>query len=1437
MANAILERLLDRLYASLVYGPCLSCRPHHSRQRLDLIGLRALQHLAPDEILPRLLEGNGTVELLAKTPPWRGPWEEDAPLSDAERAARRAFQTQERLILKLRDVAEDANDYEQETGENALYLGYPLLHVPAGIAAIGGASPRILAPVALLPVGLVVKRGAKSSVTLAGKGAGVDKVIANFPLLAWLEQQTGRDTSELFVDEDGSQPWREINELVKLLAECLHVAIPPEFNAAGGLEAVPGTEALPDEPRFLNAAVLGLFPLSNQGLLRDLKAMVRGENLSGTVEPFLQAHPARDRAEPAPGRRMRNFAQERLVTLADPCQARAVRLAGNTPLLVIHGPPGTGKSQTITNLIGDHLARGERVLFICEKRTAMDVVQHRLAHLGLGALCAVVHDPQRDQRDLYMAIRQQLDELPERKTDPTAEAKLRQTDEELQRLHLELSGYRDALAEPPHPGQPGFHDLVGEWMNLPVSGVDFSDEVLGTARWDELEPAVPALSETLERARAANLPENPWAEAAGVALGEFLSRPVTEWRSRFEALFTPATGLDALVAEDLPPLEQGDLPAQADAREELARRLHALDTLGLNSLRGIWCERSVESLTQTLADFEALASHHDSVGRQSLDSELASFVVEKPPGALELNQALTALDDYDAASARWYGFLLGGKKASARKLAARYGFKLTHEVSQRLRQFLESVKARVLCQDFLVRTFGIAPAGLLPDAELTVTWTRHREWLRAIRAVKQGTPPGLETFVALALRGSLAEAAEKIDRSARRARKLAEFETALKQAGLFSGDWLQSQATAWRSNARAVPVLTALGEQFESLEIVLRFRLAFAQVPASLQPAATALVANGALAEIALPALRKALLAREISTRVRGNPFLQQVDAERVERLFRRYAELETAKRTLVRDVILHRWTSRQRERLLAATGTQLNAAGAALKRRLFTRGERALKLRQMIAQGAQQPGGDPLFDTCPVWMASPSTVAQIFPRQPLFEVMVFDEASQCRLEEALPVLTRGQRVVIAGDPKQLPPTRFFESAIADAEPEEAETDQGLFEQQQSETEDLLTAALNLEVRQCYLDVHYRSRNDGLIEFSNRSFYDRRLQAIPGHPMNRPQAPPIRLIRADGVYLKRGNAKEAAMVCDLVRELLNRPEPPSIGVACFNLTQRDLILDRLEELAEQDPDFARKLEQARARRGAASFEGLFVKNLENVQGDERDHIIISTTFGPDPQGKFRRNFGPVGKSGGGRRLNVLVTRARERIHVITSIPRSEYAALPPVTAGQTPGGRWLLYAYLRFIEELEQQFADRVQRDDAPPAAPEVRTEDAPHRSTVALGLARQLAQEGRLGSQVPWGNAGFCVDIAVQHPHRAGDVTVGVLCDFNRYAHAEDPVEWELFRTSMLEAQGWRFHRVLSPGLFANPRKLLADLAAAAQAQAQPSPTEPNRRAAPSST
>src|SRR5207244_18505 len=221
-------------------------------------------------------------------------------------------------------------------------------------------------------------------------------------------------------------------------------------------------------------------------------------------------------------------------------------------------------------------------------------------------------------------------------------------------------------------------------------------------------------------------------------------------------------------------------------------------------------------------------------------------------------------------------------------------------------------------------------------------------------------------------------------------------------------------------------------------------------------------------------------------------------------------------------------------ERLIIQAGTRLNGIGADLRRRLTGRGDKAMRLRQVINHGAGVEGGDPLFELRPVWMASPETVAQLFPRQPIFDLVVFDEASQCRLEEALPVLTRAKRVVIAGDPKQLPPTRFFESSIATSDEDDTETDQELFEAHQGEL-------------------------------------------------------------------------EADKVVAIVKDLLKKPQPPSIGIACFNLPQRDLIVEKLEEAAEADADFAAKLAEARLRRGADFSEGLFIKNLENVQGDERDH--------------------------------------------------------------------------------------------------------------------------------------------------------------------------------------------------------------------------------------
>jgi hypothetical protein len=635
-----------------------------------------------------------------------------------------------------------------------------------------------------------------------------------------------------------------------------------------------------------------------------------------------------------------------------------------------------------------------------------------------------------------------------------------------------------------------------------------------------------------------------------------------------------------------------------------------------------------------------------------------------------------------------------------------------------------------------------------------------------------------------------------------------------------------------RGGQAGAAFLSSLADRADTLEGVLRVREALASLPAPLRPAAQALVKQSAEAEEGLCVLRREVLAAEITRRLRAEPQLQSVDGQRLGQLFGQYRELDAKKKDLVRDAVLHQWISKQKERLLAATGSRLNAAGADLRRRLTARGERAMRLRQVVAIGRGIDGGDPLFDLRPIWMASPETVAQVFPREPIFDVVVFDEASQCRLEEALPVLVRGKRVTIAGDPKQLPPTRFFESAVAASDDEDVENDQQLFELQQGETEDLLGAALGLDIQQCYLDVHYRSRSAELIGFSNEHFYGSRLQPIPGHPSRRPKLPPVRLVPAGGTYEKRENEIEAAKVVEIVKGLLAGKEPPSIGVACFNLQQRDLIVERLDEVAVSDDRFAKRLAEARTRQGKGSFEGLFVKNLENVQGDERDHILISTTYGPDARGKFYRRFGPLGRAGGGRRLNVLVTRAREQVHVVTSIPAEAYRSLPEVPSGQTPGGGWLLFAYLKYAEELGREY-EVAPAPVSPPAAQASPPQDAAPRAAVdvrptqrpspfAAALAEKLNAARGLGAEVHWGNEGFCVDVALR-PGAGADVTAGVLCDASRFGASEDPMEWDAFRTGVLEKQGWNLQRVWTPHFFRDPKGAIKSIANAVAPSAAP--------------
>jgi hypothetical protein len=364
-------------------------------------------------------------------------------------------------------------------------------------------------------------------------------------------------------------------------------------------------------------------------------------------------------------------------------------------------------------------------------------------------------------------------------------------------------------------------------------------------------------------------------------------------------------------------------------------------------------------------------------------------------------------------------------------------------------------------------------------------------------------------------------------------------------------------------------------------------------------------------------------------------------------------------------------------------SATQLDTRGKALKKQYAT-GRRELEhefgksMRYRSIRDLADDETGAVIDLKPIWLMSPLSVSDTLPlSSTLFDVVIFDEASQIPTEEAIPALSRAQQVIVVGDEMQLPPTSFFSAAGNGEEDEILVEEDGERIAINLDSDSLLNqAARNLPAT--LLAWHYRSRHETLISFSNAAFYDGRLVTIPDRLRERPleQLPRPRSDQddagtlaadllmgspvsfhwlEDGVYADRSNQAEARYIAQAVREMLNRETGLSLGIVAFSEAQQSTIEAALEALAAEDPEFSTRLEREYVREDDDQFNGLFIKNLENVQGDERDVIILSICYAPGPNGKMLMNFGPINQRGGEKRLNVIFSRARHRMAVVSSI--------------------------------------------------------------------------------------------------------------------------------------------------------------------------------------
>jgi hypothetical protein len=1279
VTHPVILHYLDRVAQASRASAFMNCYPSANGLRLDLATLDLFAGSIQQDFIELMLRSPQasmtldlgvkakTVQNLAAEFKNRYPEYAGNPIGPIQESLQKDAISLDRRLLRF---THDMDQIKKERGHDSLMLGYPIL------AMAQKSEGAILAPLFLWPVKLVQKKKLLWQLAIdTASGRRIEQNQALLDILA--ERGLNAEVVPDHYFDDGVIDETEIHDTLARLARVipdLQLVAPFICRSFSSREVYRSL----DTPTIYPHAVLGSFSHHKESIIRDLNRIndIGVETFHGLKSIFSSEHQEiKDWSELAAFRFTPFFS-------SDFSQRQVVKLTRSSRNTIVFGPPGTGKSQVIVEIITQAILEGKRVLVCCDKITALQVIHRRLANQQLDSLCQLVVDPKKDKLDIFKSIRDRREKLETPIVVDTRTA---------QKIASHLGEIRQQIVQ----------NSKAQWRRYAKLSLS---EVLEQQRRIELElpPELAAAMPMMEQVdfsmnfKNLDIDQDIFSELSYLTKqlrfldSEFQERFLWDLRSSqeplgfvdaIESLTTAASKIRGFLGDH----NRTHIPKIGEDERKVLRGI--VESESCHPLLIQVLEEAARGQGRCLDELQ-FVERHDGLGEPVLDLEVLPERLPAPP---QLLAEIAILRRW----AKWF-------QSPWLSLIALFFFKS-------FRQAKEIVQTRGALNSLTIAK-EMKRLSLLYDLQTSctlghltgahITGSHVRRWVELRHGLQQ-----MKTQLTT----------------------LADIQT------LLSNQDLQAYLHEFGFRRQAIHdllVVDALvAQQKGHLEQMARCDLIAPKLKSQIQDITDLL--SSAEGQDALGRWTDAqTISRQswqnilsIASQMRDSALMratvgffsqrdQYYHGDDWQRIARYYCLLAVKKKLIkgyrsglssYKMTGLVKGYRRKEEGYGKILRTQLQGAYdlsvfQALSEYSLTeiradfaiRGKNSKSLRQSFESDQR------LLQTIwPVWLTTPDHACTILPlKENLFDLVVFDEASQCKVEEILPIIVRGKTLIVSGDEHQMPPTRFFQKQLTystdhydDLESElNEEQIEGLhLAQQAAEEDNLLSLAKKRSFHIAMLKMHYRSRSPDLIEFSNRLFYERQLRVVAPQE-HREDEPCIEFYRVDGQYVARQNLKEAEAVVEYLRHHHRtlKAKGWSIGVVTLNNMQRYLIWDLLDDAMAQQDEFAKFIIEMKDLRIDSEDCSLFVKNLEEVQGDERDVILVATTFGVNEKGLFQRAFGPIAQSGGRNRLNVLVTRAKQRLVLFTSIPAAEYQLYQTLVNLE----RAIFYAYIQYAEAV-----------------------------------------------------------------------------------------------------------------------------------------------------